>query len=74
MNGLQVILFSLSLAFFWVEILKWGSVKPFNCLKCMTGWVSFIMAWSFGVEYFLLYLPLGVFIGALFTAIKMRWL
>lgn len=74
MTGLQVIVFALSLAFVWVEVLKWGSVKPFNCVKCLTGWFALILAFTFHLEFWYLYLPVGVFAGAMFDAIRMRWL
>jgi len=74
MTGLQVILFAISLAFVWVEVLKWGSVKPFNCIKCLTGWFALILAFTFHVEFWPFYLPAGLFIGAMFEAIHMRWL
>ncbi|MFT3679445.1 MAG: hypothetical protein QM791_04180 [Ferruginibacter sp.] len=74
MNGLQAALFGLALAFVWVEVLKWGTVKPFSCMKCMTGWLSLAMAFLFHVDFAIFYLPLGVFIGALFSVIKMRYL
>ena len=74
MTGLQVIIFALSCAFGWVEILKWGSIKPFNCLKCMTGWFAFILAFAFHVEFWYMYLPVGLFVGAMFEGIRMRWL
>lgn len=74
MTGLQVVLFALAIAFTWVEVLKWGHVKPFNCLKCMTGWAAIILAFTFRVEFWPLYLPLGLFVGAMFEGIKMRWL
>lgn len=74
MSGIQVIMFALSFAFMWVEVLRWGAVKPFNCLKCMTGWIALILAFTFHVEFWPLYLPLGLFVGAVFGAVKMRWL
>ena len=74
MTGLQVLFFGLAIAFTWVEVLKWGKRKPFNCLKCMTGWVSLILAFSFHVELWPLYLPAGLFVGAVFSAIQMRYL
>jgi hypothetical protein len=74
MTGLQVIIFALSFAFVWVEVMKRGSVKPFNCIKCMAGWVALILAFTFHVEFWPLYLPLGSFTGAMFEGIKMRWL
>lgn len=74
MTGLHVIIFALAFAFAWVEVLKWGAVKPFNCLKCLTGWVALILAFTFHVEFWYMYLPVGLFVGAVFEAIKMRWL
>jgi hypothetical protein len=75
MTGLQVIIFALSFAFMWVEVLKWWKhVKPFNCLKCMAGWSAVILAFTFHVEFWYMYLFVGLFVGALFTAIKLRWL
>lgn len=74
MTGLQVIVFALAFSFMWVEVLKWGSIKPFNCLKCMTGWMALILAFTFHVEFWYMYLPVGLFCGAVFSAIKFRWL
>lgn len=74
MSGLQVLVFSLACAFVWVEILKWGVTKPFNCIPCMTGWVAVIMAFTFHVDFWYLYLPLGLYIGSMFSAITMRYL
>lgn len=74
MTGPQVIVFSLAFAFMWVEILKWGVVKPFNCLKCMAGWSALIFAFMFHVDFWYMYLPLGLFVGSVFEGIKMRWL
>lgn len=74
MTGPQVVIFALAFAFTWVEVLKWGSVKPFNCLKCMCGWMALILAFTFHVPFWPFYLPLGVFIGSIFSALKLRWL
>lgn len=74
MTGLQVVVFALALAFAWVEVLKWGVTKPFNCIKCLTGWFAFILAILFHVEYWYMYLPLGLLVGSVFEGIKMRWL
>lgn len=74
MTGLHVIVFALSFAFMWVEVMKWGVIKPFNCLKCMTGWVALILAFTFHAEFWYMYLPVGLFVGAMFSAIKLRWL
>lgn len=74
MTGLQVVVFALACAFVWVDVIKWGVTKPFNCIKCMTGWIAVLFAFSHHVEFWPLYLPLGIFVGAMFSAIKMKWL
>jgi hypothetical protein len=74
MTGIQAIVFGFSCAFTWVEVLRLGSRKPFNCLKCMCGWFTLIIAGVCHVEYWPFYLPVGVTVGAVFSAIKMRWL
>lgn len=74
MPGYQVIIFALAFAFMWVHNLKWGVTKPFNCMKCMTGWSAFALAFIFGTPHWYLYLPLGLLAGGLFSAIQMRWL
>lgn len=74
MTGMQVVIFALAISFVWVEVIGLGRHKPFNCLKCMCGWVALIMAFTFHVQFWYMYLPVGVFAGALFTGIKMRWL
>lgn len=72
MSGLQVLFFSLALAFTWVEVLRWGSVKPFNCVKCLTGWFALTLAFLFHAEFWQFYLVGGLFVGAMYSAIKMR--
>lgn len=67
-----VLLFSLSLAFTWVEVLKWGSVKPFNCLKCLTGWFAIALAFLFHTEFWYFYLFSGLFLGSIFSLVKGR--
>lgn len=74
MSGFQVIVFSLAIAFTWVDVFKWGSVKPFNCTPCLTGWFALLFAFGHHTQFWPLYLPLGMFIGAMFEGIKMRWL
>lgn len=70
----MIIVFALSAAFVWVEILKWGSVKPFTCVSCMTGWLSLILAFWSHTDYWLLYLFVGKFVGCMWEAVRMRWL
>lgn len=69
-----VIPFSLSIAFVWVDVLKIGVTKPFTCVKCMTAWVAVIIAYLYHVPFWYFYLPVGLFAGAIFSAVKMRWL
>lgn len=73
MTGLQVVIFALAISFAWTE-LKLARHKPLNCLKCMTGWISLILAFTFHVQFWYMYLPVGVFVGAVFSAIQMRYL
>lgn len=74
MPGYLVTLFGLSAAYVWVDVLKIGVTKPFNCILCLTGWFSLAIAFVFHTHFWYFYLPLGSLIGALFTSIKMRWL
>jgi hypothetical protein len=73
MPGYLIILFSLSIAFLVVEQLHIPK-KPFNCMKCLTAWIAVFMAFGFDTPYWYFYLPLGLFAGAMFTAIKYRYL
>lgn len=74
MLSIKIIILALSLAFCQVEVLHFGSVKPFNCVKCMSGWYALaIGCWCIG-WHGIIYLPLGVFVGAIFEACKMRYL
>jgi hypothetical protein len=74
LSGPAVLFFSLACAFTWVEIMKWGVTKPFTCIKCMAGWIALLFALIFHVDHPYFYLPAGLFIGAVFEAIKMRYL
>lgn len=74
LSGIYSLIFGLSIAFFWVEVKRWGHVKPFNCLKCLTGWFTFIIAFTFHTPFAFMYLFVGVFVGSLFEAIKLRYL
>jgi hypothetical protein len=69
-----ILFFSLSFAFTWVRILKWGVTKPFSCVKCMTGWSALLFAWLFHADVPVMYLFTGLFVGAMFEAVSMRWL
>jgi hypothetical protein len=85
---MRIIIISLALSFCWVEfihqrtsqilqIITGSNIlqrKPFNCVKCLTGWVSLIIGvYLHGIEG-VIYLPLGLFTGAIFSTIQMRYL
>lgn len=74
MPGYLVLFFALSLSFTLIDKLHLGSVKPFNCVPCLTGWFSLIIAFVFHTEFWYLYLPAGLFVGSMFEGIKMRYL
>lgn len=76
MINYNILLLALALAFCQIEVIHFGSVKPFNCIKCMTGWYAIVLAWFvYGHGWHgIIYLPLGVFVGAIYSALKMRWL
>jgi hypothetical protein len=69
LTGFEVILFALSISFTLVEV-----AKIFPCLKCVTGWVALLMAIAWHTPFPWLYLFVGLFVGAVFSAIKNRWL
>lgn len=73
MSIVEILFFGLSVAWCIVEILR-IKFRPFNCMMCMTGWCSLGIALINPSWYDLFYLPAGVFIGAMFEGIKMRWL
>lgn len=78
LNEWQVVGLGLCIAFTLVELrprIKLFERKPFNCMMCMCGWCAAGVALAAGYEWYsLLFLPVGFFIGAMFGAIKMRWL
>jgi hypothetical protein len=69
LTGAEVILFALSISFTFTEV-----IKLFPCLKCVTGWTALLLAFIFHTPFFWMYLFVGLFVGAVFSAIKMRWL
>lgn len=74
LSGWFVCLVGLAMAVVWVEKLKWGSVKPFNCVSCLTGWTTLALAFLFHVEVWYLYLFIGAFVGVMYSKICMRYL
>jgi cell division protein FtsX len=90
MTNMEIIISALALAFCWVEILNQIKSKPFNCMKCMSGYFSFVIAglndnymnafsahapfWVVKILLMIIFIAVGVFAGALFEGIKMRWL
>lgn len=78
LSRIEVLGYALALAFFIVEVIpriRLTNRKPFNCMMCMTGWCSLVLALFSGHGWFSgLLMIAGVFIGAVFGAVKMRWL
>lgn len=79
MTPFQIIISGLALAFCWVNLiypkLDLPKVKPLNCCMCMSGWFGFALGLANGYCYTsILFLAIGVFIGALWEGISMRWL
>lgn len=74
MTGYEIVFYALVAAFVQIEVIHFGVVKPFNCLKCMTGWYALIIGCVAQGWHGLIFLPIGVFVGAIFSAIQMRWL
>ena len=76
MTPIEILLSALALAFCWVEFINpFKKTKPFNCTMCMSGWFAGSLALFAGYQIStILFIACGVFIGALFEAIKMRWM
>jgi len=84
MTPFNILLSALALAFCWVHYINPINRKPFNCIKCMAGWLSLLVYAAnllcthqlnaIHIACAPLYLACGVFTGALFEAVAMRWL
>ena len=74
MQDIEIVFTALAIAFCWVEFINPIKRKPFNCIKCMTGWIAVGIAFWFYSYKGIVFLPIGVFVGAIFEGIKMRWL
>lgn len=69
-----IIILAFSFSFTWVYVFKWGSVKPFSCITCMSGWFALIIGyWSAG-WWGIAYIPIAMTVAALYSEIRMRWL
>ena len=81
-NHSTVLFFGFCLAFAIVEVLRTRkrkivlfTKKPFICLMCMSGWCCGILALIADYRWeSLLMMFAGLFIGAIFGAIQMRYL
>jgi hypothetical protein len=71
---MSIIIISLAIAFCWVEFINPFKIKPFNCVKCLTGWIALGLGIALYGWVGIIYLPLGVFTGSIFSAISMRYL
>lgn len=74
MSGFEIVFCGLVAAFFQIEVIHFGSVKPFNCVRCMTGWYSLIIGCIAHGWHGIIFLPIGVFVGSIYSAIQMRYL
>lgn len=82
MTKVEIIICALAIAFTLVNLvfpklarMRVFRRKPFNCIMCMAGWSSLGLALVNGYEYgSILFLFVGLFVGALFDGITMRWL
>ena len=70
----QIIGIAFSCAFTWVYIFKWGSIKPFNCVTCMSGWFGLIIGYWCFHWWGIIYMPLCMTVAALYSEIRMRYL
>lgn len=74
LSSIEIIILAFSCAFVWVYVLKWGVIKPFNCVTCMCGYFSLIIGcWSIGF-WGIAYMPVGMTFAALYSEVRMRWL
>lgn len=74
MTYTQIIILSLSFSFCITQVWRPINIKPFNCMMCFTGWAAAGLGlYQFGISGLALFF-VGCFAGALFDAIKMRWL
>jgi hypothetical protein len=75
MSNIELIITALSIAFCWINIIQWPKFKPFNCMMCLTGWLALVLAILTGHGIWsILFYPVGCFAGAMFEAVKYRWL
>jgi hypothetical protein len=66
------IILPISLAWFFVEHNHYLKFKPFNCMKCMSGWIGFLVAYLSGEN--ILYGFICIFVAHLIEGFKMRYL
>lgn len=70
----EIVILSFSFAFTWVYVFRWGSVKPFNCCTCLSGWFALIIGyWCHGL-WGIAFMPLAMTLAALYGEVRMRYL
>lgn len=74
LSHIGVIILAFSCAFVWVYVLKWGVIKPFTCVTCMTGWFGLIIGCWVAGWFGVVYMPVGMTVAALYSEVRMRWL
>lgn len=71
----MVLLTALGISLVWIsDIRLFRHTKPFNCMKCLTGWTALTLAFCFNVPFYGAYLFLGALAGAMFDKINNRYL
>lgn len=82
MTKSEIILSALAIAFAFVNMVypilarrKFFQRKPFNCIMCLTGWASLGLSLinGYGIGS-ILFMIVGLFVGAMFEGIKMMYL
>ncbi len=82
MTKSEIIIAALAIAFAFVNLIypylarkKFFQRKPFNCIMCLTGWSSLGLALINGYGYgSVLFMFVGLFAGAMFEGLTMRYL
>lgn len=71
---IKILTIAFSIAFSFQQVV-YIQKKPFNCLMCLTGWLSPIVALAYGYgAYSILFIPVGLLFGALLDNFMRRWL
>jgi hypothetical protein len=80
MSKAEILFYSIAIAFavsqvFVKKVKVRYRVKPFSCMMCMGGWSAFALAliYGYGLQS-LLFLPAGMFVGAMTEGLMNKYL